>query len=90
MAADTRSELLTVLHDDLSIDRALVRDDSELIGELGFDSVAFAIGMVGIEGRLGIALPAGRLQECVTFGDVVRLVDEIGSANQGSRRQESP
>jgi acyl carrier protein len=90
MAADTRSELLSILHDDLSIDRARIRDESELIGELGFDSVAFAIGMVAIEGRLGIALPAGRLQECVTFGDVVGLVDEIEYSNQGSRHQESP
>lgn len=48
--------------------------DSELIADLGFDSVAFAVGIVAMEEQFGVHVPEERLFGCQTFGDLVALV----------------
>ena len=44
--------------------------DSRLIDDVGLDSVAFAVGMVAIEDRLGVALSEEDLLGCDTVGDL--------------------
>lgn len=68
--------LVAIFRDDLAIDSARVHPDASLIGELGFDSVAFAIGLVSIEEKLGVTLQQDELLLCKTVGDVARLVEE--------------
>ena len=51
----------------------LVGDNFEfarLIDDVGLDSVAFAVGMVAIEERLGVALSEEELLTCDTVGDL--------------------
>ena len=48
--------LREILRDDLNVDLNRVTPDSRLVDDVGLDSVAFAIGMVAIEDRLGVAL----------------------------------
>ncbi len=62
--------LETILRDDLNVDLARVTPDSHLIDDLGLDSVAFAVGMVAIEDRLGVALSEEELLTCNTIGDL--------------------
>lgn len=50
------AELLSILRDDLNIDIRRVTRDSRLVDDIGMDSVAFAVGLVAIEDRLGAAL----------------------------------
>ena len=50
--------LTEILRDDINVDISRVTRDSRLIDDVGLDSVAFAVGMVAIEDRLGIALSA--------------------------------
>lgn len=67
--------LVAVFRDELAIDPARVHLDALLIGELGFDSIAFAIGLVSIEERLGVTLQQDELIVCKTVRDVARLIE---------------
>lgn len=62
--------LTEILRDDLNVDINRVTRDSRLIDDVGLDSVAFAVGMVAIEDRLGVALTEEDLLTCDTVGDL--------------------
>ncbi len=62
--------LLEILRDDLNVDLGRVTPESRLVDDVGLDSVAFAIGMVAIEDRLGVALSEEDLLTCETVGDL--------------------
>lgn len=64
------SALQSILREDLDIDISRVTADSRLIDDVGLDSVAFAVGMVAIEDRLGVALSEEELLTCNTVGDL--------------------
>ncbi|WP_099021654.1 acyl carrier protein [Mycolicibacterium palauense] len=71
---DIGAALQEILRDDLNIDVTRVTRDSRLIDDVGLDSVAFAVGMVAIEDRLGIALSEEDLLSCDTVGDLEAAV----------------
>lgn len=73
--ANSYETLVAVFRDELAIDPARVHMNSLLIGELGFDSIAFAIGLVAIEERLEVTLQQEELILCKTVADVVRLIE---------------
>lgn len=76
MSGKTAYETLVgILRDDLAIDTSRVHPDASLIGELGFDSVAFAIGLVSIEEKMGVTLQQDELIVCKTVGDIARLIE---------------
>ncbi len=72
--------LETILRDDLNVDLARVTADSHLIDDLGLDSVAFAVGMVAIEDRLGVALSEEELLTCNTIGDLDGVIKSKAQA----------
>jgi acyl carrier protein len=74
MSDDIRSALREVLADELALDAVSIQDDSHLVADLGFDSVAFSVGSVAIEESLGLQVPIRDLMECETFGDLADLV----------------
>jgi acyl carrier protein len=52
---DSVSAALTeILRDDLNVDISRVTRESRLVDDVGLDSVAFAVGMVAIEDKLGL------------------------------------
>ncbi|WP_269751455.1 acyl carrier protein [Mycolicibacterium mengxianglii] len=59
-----------ILRDDLNVDLSRVTRDSRLIDDVGLDSVAFAVGMVAIEDKMGVALTEEDLLTCDTVGDL--------------------
>jgi acyl carrier protein len=59
-----------ILRDDLNVDTSRITRDSRLIDDAGLDSVAFAVGMVAIEDKLGVALTEEDLLTCETVGDL--------------------
>lgn len=63
-------ELASIFREDLQIDVSQYTAESHLIDEVGLDSVAFAVGMVAIEEKLGIALTEEELLTCNTLGDL--------------------
>lgn len=63
-----------ILRDDLNIDASRVRSDSRLVDDVGLDSVAFAVGTVAIEDKLGVALSEQELLGCETVADLENAI----------------
>src|SRR5882757_4270235 len=53
--------LAEIMRDDMNVDVRRITPESRLIDDVGLDSVAFAVGMVAIEDRFGVALEIGHL-----------------------------
>ncbi|OBH12011.1 acyl carrier protein [Mycobacterium sp. E1747] len=62
--------LLSILRDDLNVDVGRVTPSARLVDDVGLDSVAFAVGMVAIEERLGVSLSEEELLTCDTVADL--------------------
>jgi acyl carrier protein len=62
--------LSEILRDDMNVDISRITPASRLIDDVGLDSVAFAVGMVAIEDRLGVALTEEDLLSCDTVGEL--------------------
>jgi acyl carrier protein len=62
--------LREILRDDLNVDTSRVTPDSRLIDDVGLDSVAFAVGMVAIEDKLGAVLTEEDLLSCDTVAEL--------------------
>jgi acyl carrier protein len=62
--------LSEILRDDMNVDVTRIDAHSRLIDDVGLDSVAFAVGMVAIEDRLGVALTEEDLLSCDTVGEL--------------------
>jgi acyl carrier protein len=72
---DSVSAALTeVLRDDLNIDVSRVTAGSRLVDDVGLDSVAFAVGMVAIEDKLGVVVDEQELLGCDTVGDLENVI----------------
>jgi acyl carrier protein len=74
--------LTEILRDDMNVDVKRVTRDSRLIDDVGLDSVAFAVGMVAIEDKLGIALSEEDLLSCDTVGDLEAAILAKATAPQ--------
>ena len=66
--------LLEILRDDLNVDVSRVTRESRLVDDVGLDSVAFAVGMVAIEDKLGVAVSEQELLGCDTVGDLENVI----------------
>jgi acyl carrier protein len=66
--------LLEILRDDLNIDVSRVTQESRLVDDVGLDSVAFAVGMVAIEDKLGVPVTEQELLGCDTVGDLENVI----------------
>ena len=66
--------LIEILRDDLNIDVSRVTQGSRLVDDVGLDSVAFAVGMVAIEDKLGAAVSEQELLGCDTVGDLENVI----------------
>jgi acyl carrier protein len=66
--------LIEILRDDLNIEVSRVTRESRLVDDVGLDSVAFAVGMVAIEDKLGVAVSEQELLGCDTVGDLENVI----------------
>jgi acyl carrier protein len=63
-----------ILRDDLNVDISRVTPDSRLVDDVGLDSVAFAVGMVAIEDKLGVVISEQELLTCDTVDDLEKVI----------------
>jgi acyl carrier protein len=63
-----------ILRDDLNVDISRVTSASRLVDDVGLDSVAFAVGMVAIEDKLGVVISEQELLTCDTVGDLAKVI----------------
>lgn len=77
--------LTDILRDDMNVDVSRVTPESRLIDDVGLDSVAFAVGMVAIEDRLGVALTEEDLLSCDTVGELeAAILAKVPAAQSNS------
>ena len=77
--------LSDILREDMNVDVSRVTAESRLIDDVGLDSVAFAVGMVAIEDRLGVALTEEDLLSCETVGDLeAAILAKVPAAQSNS------
>lgn len=69
-----RDALNSILEEDLDLSLTDVTRSSLLVEDLGIDSVAFAIGVVAIEERLGVQLTEKEMSEAASVGDLEDLI----------------
>jgi acyl carrier protein len=74
LADEVSSALEEILRDDLNVDISRVTRESRLVDDVGLDSVAFAVGMVAIEDKLGVVINEQELLTCDTVGDLERVI----------------
>ncbi|WP_132993149.1 acyl carrier protein [Gordonia zhaorongruii] len=70
MADRVQETLTSILDEDLDLSPGDISASSSLVDDLGMDSVAFAIGVVAIEERLGVRLSEREIYESATVGDL--------------------
>jgi acyl carrier protein len=63
-----------ILRNDLNVDVSRVTRESRLVDDVGLDSVAFAVGMVAIEDKLGVVINEQELLTCDTVGDLEHVI----------------
>jgi acyl carrier protein len=73
--SEVRDFLIEFIADELEIPTSDVNDFSELVRDLGFDSLSFALGVSEIKRRFGVALSKEDVFECKTLGAFVELVE---------------
>lgn len=73
--SEVREFLIGFITDELELPAAEVNDFSELVGDLGFDSLSFALGVSEIKNRFGVVLTKDDVFECKTVGALVELVE---------------
>ncbi len=61
---------------ELDLSTSQIDDDASLVADLGFDSLSFAMGMAEIKRRYSIVLSKDDIYGCMTFGDLVGLVEQ--------------
>ena len=71
---EVSSALEEILRDDLNVEISRVTRDSRLVDDVGLDSVAFAVGMVAIEDKLGVVINEQELLTCDTVGDLESVI----------------
>ena len=74
LSDEVSSALEEILRDDLNVDISRVTRESRLVDDVGLDSVAFAVGMVAIEDKLGVVINEQELLICDTVGDLERVI----------------
>lgn len=74
MSDHVHDTLESILEEDLDLAVGDADETSLLIDDLGLDSVAFAIGVVAIEERLGVQLTEREIYESKTVGDLENAI----------------
>jgi acyl carrier protein len=77
--------LTEIMREDMNVDVTRITPDSRLIDDFGLDSVAFAVGMVALEDKFGVALPEEDLLSCDTVADLeAAILAKVPAAQSNS------
>lgn len=74
--SDIRDTVITVLKTALQ-KPVVLNDDTNIVRDLGLDSVAVMDFVMEIEDRLDISVPLDRIAEVETIGDLVATVSQL-------------
>lgn len=73
--SEVRDFLIDFVANEVDLPTSDINDSSQLIADLGFDSLSFALGVSEIKRRFDVALSKEDVFACKTFGALVELVE---------------
>lgn len=73
--SEVREFLVEFIADELEVPAEDINDLSELVGDLGFDSLSFALGVAEIKSQFGVVLNKDDVFACKTVAALVELVE---------------
>jgi acyl carrier protein len=84
VVSEVRQFLTDFITDEFDVPATEVHDHTELIGDLGFDSLAFASSVSEIRHRFDVVLSVDDILECRTLGSLAGLVESRRPATAGA------
>ena len=67
-----------MLAEQLNIDVAEIKPESEVVKDLGADSLDVVELMMALEDEYGVTLPEGEVENVKTVQDIVEMVSKLG------------
>ncbi len=71
----TFDKIAELLSSQLGVDKAKITEDTKIVDDLGADSIDVFEMVMALEDECGIQVDEDKVQELVTVGDVVKLID---------------
>ena len=69
-------EVAKLLSEQLNIDVSKITEDSEIVKDLGADSLDVVEMLMTLEDKTGKTIPEEKVTDLKTVGDVVKMLDE--------------
>ena len=71
----TFDKIAELLSSQLGVDKAKITEETKIVDDLGADSIDGFEMVMALEDECGIQVDEDKVQELVTVGDVVKLID---------------
>ncbi len=72
----TIDKVKEIISEQLAIDASTITENSKVIADLGADSLDIVELIMALEDEFGVSVDEDKVQDLVTVGDIVRLIDE--------------
>ena len=70
-------EVAKLLSEQLNIDVSKITEDSEIVKDLGADSLDVVAMLMTLEDKTGKTIPEEKVTDLKTVGDVVKMLEEL-------------
>ncbi len=70
-------EVAKLLSEQLNIDVSKITEDSEIVKDLGADSLDVVEMLMTLEDKTGKTIPEEKVTDLKTVGDVVKMLEEL-------------
>ncbi len=74
--SEIRTKVIDIIADRLSRDKATITDGSDLVADLGADSLDVAEVTMDLEDAFGVKIEEEKAQSLKTIGDIVKAIEE--------------
>lgn len=72
----TIDKVKEIISEQLAIDASTITENSKVIADLGADSLDIVELIMALEDEFGVSVDEDKVQDLVTIGDIVRLINE--------------
>ncbi|MBR1676082.1 MAG: acyl carrier protein [Clostridia bacterium] len=72
---DTFEKVASLLSEQLGVDKAEITPDSDVVKDLGADSLDIVQMLMELEDQFGITVPEEEATEIKTVADIVKIID---------------
>ena len=74
---DTKERVIKILGEQLGINKTEIKEEQNLITDLGMDSLDTVEVIMSLEKEFGIKIPDGEVSNLATVKDIIKKIEEI-------------